>query len=209
MAEHTIITIARQFGSGGREVARKVAEELQIGFYDRELIALAAKESGLSEHLFDGMEEKPTNSFLYSLAMGIQSANGSYYRYGDMLSSDGLFRIQSQVIRDLAEEGPCVIVGRCSDYILREQPKVVHVFIHAEPAWRIRRIMELHQISEKEAEKRVAKTDKRRSSFYNFYTNQVWGNVNHYNLAIDTSKVSLDDAARLVVDYTKMAAKEK
>ena len=119
MAEHLIVTIARQFGSDGRAVGKKVADLLGISFYDKELIAIAAKESGLSENLFEGIDEKPTNSLLYSLVMGIQSGRGTYYRYGDVLNSDGIFRIQSQVIQEIAEKESCVIVGRCSDYILR------------------------------------------------------------------------------------------
>ncbi|MBO5364057.1 MAG: cytidylate kinase-like family protein [Clostridia bacterium] len=200
MAENMIITIGRQFGSGGREVAKKVAEKLGIGFYDKELIALAAKESGLSEELFEGIEDMSSNSLLYSLVMGIQSGNGTYYRYGDVFNSDGLFRVQSQVIRNLAEKGPCVIVGRCADYILREQPNLMNVFVHADIAWRTKRIRELHTMEEKEATATIKKTDKRRGSFYNFYTNQVWGNVNNYHLSLDTSKVGIDGAAQLIVE---------
>lgn len=180
-----------------------------IDFYDKELIAIAAKESGLSETLFEGIEEKPTNSLLYSLVMGIQSGRGTYYRYGDVLNSDGIFRIQSQVIRNLAEEKSCVIVGRCSDYILREQEKLVNVFIHADDEWRIKRVMDLYDMKEKEAENTITKTDKRRSSFYNFYTNKVWGNVNNYQISIDTSKVTLDQAAELIVSYSNMAFGDK
>ena len=204
MAEKMIITIGRQFGSGGRQVAKKVAEMLDINFYDKELIALAAKESGLSEELFEGIEDMSSNSLLYSLVMGIQSGNGSYYRYGDVFNSDGLFRVQSQVIRDLAEKGSCVVVGRCADYILREQPNLLNVFIHAETECRIKRICDLHNVSEKEAAATIKKTDKRRGSFYNFYTSQTWGNVNNYHLAVNTSKLGIDGAAQLIVDATKI-----
>ncbi len=205
MAGNTIITIARQFGSGGREVAKKVAEKMGIAFYDKELIGLAAKESGLSEAMFDGIEEKATSSLLYSLVMGIQSSNGAYYRYGDTLNADGLFRIQSQVIRNLAEKGSCVIVGRCSDDVLREHPRLVNVFVHADAPWRVKRIMEVYNLKERDAENMMNKTDKRRASFYNFYTSRVWGNVGNYHLSIDTSKITLDQAADLIVDYAKMA----
>ncbi len=204
MAESTIITIGRQFGSGGREVAKQVAEKLGIGFYDKELIALAAKESGLSEELFEGIEDMSSNSLLYSLVMGIQSGNGAYYRYGDVFNSDGLFRVQSQVIRNLAEKGSCVIVGRCADYILREQPNLMNVFVHAGNAWRTKRIQELHNLEEKEATALIKKTDKRRGSFYNFYTSQTWGNVNNYHLAVDTSKIGIEGAAQLIVDCANL-----
>ncbi|MBE5040351.1 cytidylate kinase-like family protein [Ructibacterium gallinarum] len=208
MSQNKIITIARQFGSGGRDVAKKVSELMGTAFYDKELIAIAAKESGLSETLFDGIEEKPTNSLLYSLVMGIQSGRGTYYRYGDVLNSDGIFRIQSQVIRNLAEEHSCVIVGRCSDYILREQKRLVNVFVHADLEWRVRRVMELYQMKEKEAENLITKTDKRRSSFYNFYTNKVWGNADNYHISLDTSKISIDQTAELIVSYANMAMGE-
>ncbi len=204
MAEKMVITVGRQFGSGGREVARKVAEMLGISFYDKELIALAAKESGLSEELFEGIEDMSSNSLLYSLVMGIQSGNGSYYRYGDVFNSDGLFRVQSQVIRGLAEKGSCVVVGRCADYILREQPNLMNVFVHAEQDCRIKRVCELHNLSEKEAAATIKKTDKRRGSFYNFYTSQTWGNVNNYHLSVNTSKLGIEGAAQLIVDATKI-----
>lgn len=204
MAEHLIVTIARQFGSDGRAVGKKVADLLGISFYDKELIAIAAKESGLSENLFEGIDEKPTNSLLYSLVMGIQSGRGTYYRYGDVLNSDGIFRIQSQVIQEIAEKESCVIVGRCSDYILREEKKLINVFLHAPEEKRIERIMEIYNIKEREAENMMRKTDKRRGGFYNFYTNQVWGQVDNYDIALDTSKIGLEHAAEMIVDYAKM-----
>ena len=209
MNQNIIITIGRQFGSGGREVAKTIAEKLNIDFFDKELIALAAKESGLSESLFDGIDEKPTNSLLYSLVMGIQSGRGTYYRYGDVLNSDGLFRIQSQTIRNLAEKTPCVIVGRCADYVLRDQPKLVKVFVHADMESRIKRVMEVYEVNEKDAKNMITKTDKRRSSFYNFYTNNEWGAVDNYNLAVDTTKIGIDAAATLVADYVKLAFNEE
>lgn len=205
MGQNTVITIARQYGSGGREVAQKISELMGIKFYDKELIARAAKESGLSEFLFEGIDEKPTNSILYSLVMGMQSGSGGYYHYNDMLNNDYIFRIQSQVIRNVAEEDSCIIVGRCADYILREEPRLVNVFIHADKQWRIKRIMERQNMTEKEATAAINKTDKRRSSFYNFYTNKVWGNVDNYNISIDTSLVGVDGAAQLIVDYAKIA----
>ena len=200
----TIITFAREFGSGGHEVAKKVSEICDFSFYDKELIALAAKESGLSENLFDGLDEKPTNSLLYSLVMGLQSGNSSYCRYGDITSADSVFRIQSQVIRELAAEGSCVIVGRCADYVLREQPRLINVFVHADLDFRIERIMKKFDMKEKVAQDYIVKTDKKRSSFYNFYTNKMWGSVDNYDISIDTSKIGTDNAAKLIADYVNM-----
>lgn len=200
----TIITFAREFGSGGHEVAKKVSEICDFSFYDKELIALAAKESGLSENLFDGLDEKPTNSLLYSLVMGLQSGNSSYCRYGDITSADSVFRIQSQVIRELAAKGSCVIVGRCADYVLREQPRLINVFVHADLDFRIERIMKKFDMKEKVAQDYIVKTDKKRSSFYNFYTNKMWGSVDNYDISIDTSKIGTDNAAKLIADYVNM-----
>lgn len=203
MAEKYVLTFARQFGSGGHEVAKTTAEILGIPFYDKELIAIAAKESGLSEHLFDGLDEKPTNSFLYSLVMGVQSGASTYCRYGDVTGSDNIFRIQAQVIRQIADKGPCVIVGRCADYILRDYENLVSVFVHADMEQRTARIMKRYNLKEKNAEDYINKTDKRRNSFYNFYTNRIWGSVENYNLAIDTAQVGIKNAAEIIADYVK------
>ncbi len=203
MAEKYVITFARQFGSGGHEVAKTTAEILGIPFYDKELIAIAAKESGLSEHLFDGLDEKPTNSFLYSLVMGVQSGASTYCRYGDVTGSDNIFRIQAQVIRQIADKESCVIVGRCADYILQEYENLVSVFVHANIEQRIERIMKRYDLKEKNAEDYINKTDKRRNSFYNFYTNRVWGSVDNYNLAIDTAQIGIKNAAEIIAEYVK------
>ena len=203
MAEKYVITFARQFGSGGHEVAKTTAKMLGIPFYDKELIAIAAKESGLSEHLFDGLDEKPTNSFLYSLVMGVQSGASTYCRYGDVTGSDNIFRIQAQVIRQIADKEPCVIVGRCADYILQEYENLVSVFVHANIEQRIERIMKRYDLKEKNAEDYINKTDKRRNSFYNFYTNRVWGSVDNYNLAIDTAQIGIKNAAEIIAEYVK------
>ena len=203
MSDKIILTFARQFGSGGHEVAEKVAKLLNIGFYDKELIAIAAKESGLSEHLFDGLEEKPTNSLLYSLVMGLQSGSSTYCRYGDVTGSDNIFRIQSQVIRSIAEKESCVIVGRCSDYVLRNEENLVSVFVRAGIDFITERIMKSCDMKEKSALDYILKTDKRRSSFYNFYTNRIWGSVDNYDISVNTERVDTDGAAQVIVDYVK------
>lgn len=203
MGQKIILTVARQFGSGGHDVAKKVSELLDIPFYDKELIGIAAKESGLSENLFDGLEEKPTTSLLYSLVMGMQAGGAAYWRYGDMTSADNVFRIQSQVIRSVAEKDSCVVVGRCADYILRKEENTINVFIHADIDYRTKRIMEKYDMKEKAALDYINKTDKRRASFYNFYTNKIWGSVDNYDLSVATDKIGIDNAAQLIVDYIK------
>lgn len=198
-----IVTIGRQFGSGGRKIAKKVADMLEVEFFDKNLIALAANESGLSENLFEGIDEKPTNSLLYSLVMGLQSNRGNFYRYNDMLNSDAIFRIQSQVIQDLAKDKSCVIVGRCSDYVLRENENLVNVFIHADTDFRVERVMDIYNLSEKEALDTMKKTDKKRSNYYNFYTNSEWGNVENYHISIDSSSLGIDSTARIICDFVR------
>ena len=127
----TVITLGRQLGSNGKLIGKALAEKLGYKFYDKDLIARVAKESGLSENLFDEMNEKPTTSLLYSLVMGVQSSKGLYYQYNDMLNGDSLFRLQADVIKKIADEGPCIIVGRCADYILRNNPNLIKLFLCA------------------------------------------------------------------------------
>ncbi len=210
ISDNFTLTLGRQFGSGGRKIARKVADMLGIEFYDKNLIAIAAKESGLSENLFDGIDEKPTNSLLYSLVMGLQSdRSSSFYRYGDILNSDTIFRIQSQVIEDLVSDKSCVVVGRCSDYVLRNKKNVLNIFIHADEEFKLERVMRIYKQNEKEALETMKKTDKKRSNYYNFYTNQEWGNALNYHLSLNSAALGIDDSAKLICDFVKMKFSDK
>lgn len=197
----SIITLGRQLGSNGKIIGKTLAEQLGISFYDKALIAKAAKESGLSESLFDGLDEKPTHSLLYSLVMGIQSSKGLYYQYNDMLNGDNVFKIQADVIKNISDEGPCIIVGRCADYILRKNPYLVKLFLYADSETRIKNLMSRDGMSEKEAASAVNKADKRRSNFYNFYTNNTWGDVNNYDLCLNTGTLSIDECVKTLADY--------
>lgn len=201
MENNYVITIGRQFGSGGRRIAKQVADILGIEFYDKNLIALSAKESGLSENLFDGIDEKPTNSLLYSLVMGLQTSRGSLYN--DVLNSDAIFKIQSDVIRDLVKDKPCVIVGRCSDYILRDKSNIVNIFIHADEEFKLNRVEKIYKKNEKEAMDMIKKTDKKRANYYNFYTNLEWGNVTNYDISINSAFLGIDETAEFLCDFVK------
>ena len=201
LAKKYVITIGRQFGSGGRKIGRKLADLLGIDFYDKGLIAIAAKESGLSENLFDGIDEKPTNSLLYSLVMGLQSDRHGLYHSGEILNSDTVFRIQSQVIENLAIERSCVIVGRCADYVLRDFPGVINIFIHASEEFKLERVMRIYKQKEKEALELMRKTDKKRANYYNFYTNREWGGVKSYHITIDSSVLGIDGSAKILSDF--------
>lgn len=199
-----IITIGRQLGSGGKLIGKLVAEKLGYKFYDKDVLAEIAKSTGLSSNLFEGIDDKPTNSFLYALVMGVQSGKGLYYQYNDVLNGDNLFKIQSDLIKDLASKDDCVFVGRCADYILRKSENLTKIFCYADTSFRIKTIIDRNGVSEKEASSAVSKADKRRSNYYNFYTNQTWGNMENYDLAINTATLSREDATELILKYIEM-----
>ncbi len=199
----TVITLGRQLGSNGKIIGKALAEKLGYKFYDKELLARVAKESGLSESFFEEMDEKPTNSLLYSLVMGVQSGHGIYYPHNDMLNGDNLFKIQADLIKTIASEGPCIIVGRCADYILRDNPYLIKLFLYAPKEERVKTLMERDSVSEKEARSAINKADKRRSNYYNFYTNGSWGNVNNYDVCIDTGKLSKEAGVDFLYSYIK------
>lgn len=195
MAQHMIYTIGRQFGSGGREIGKKLAEELGIGFYDKELLTLAAKESGLSEELFVNNDEKPTNSLLYALAMG------SYQQ--QMPLNHKIFMAQFDAIRNIARKEPCVIVGRCADYALQDMKNSVHVFVTASMEARLARITKLYDVPEKHAKGTIARADRQRANYYNFYTNKGWNDCTSYELCIDSSMTGIDGAVKIIREYAK------
>ena len=193
-----VITIARQFGSGGHEVGEKVAQKLNLPFYDKALIAMAAKKSGLSEEVFADADERASSSLLYSLVMGSYTSVAN-----TMPINDKLFVLQSDIIKKAAKEGPCVIIGRCADYILREHENCLNVFVHADKAARIKRIVGLGHCEEKKAPDFVTKKDKQRANYYNFYSNNRWDDLLNYDLTIDTSRFSVDMAVDLIIDAAK------
>lgn len=197
----TVVTIGRQLGSNGKVIGKALAERLGFTFYDKDKIAQVAKESGLSENLFEGIDEKPTNSLLYALVMGVQSGKGLYYQYNDVLNGDNIFKLQSDVIKGIAKNGSCIIVGRCADYILRKDPGLVTLFLYADPDLRAKTLMERDGMSEKDAYNAINKADKRRSNYYNFYTNNTWGDVNNYNLCLDTGSLSIDGCVDILQRY--------
>ena len=181
----SIITIGREYGSGGRQIGQEVAKYFGIKCYDKELLEHAANESGICKELFENHDEKPTNSFLYSFV--------------DMPISHKVFLAQFDAIKKLASEGPCVMVGRCADYALSEYKDCFSVFVHADTDWRINRLSQKHNKTAKEAKDMINKTDKSRSSYYNYYTNKKWGAASSYNLCVDSSKLGIDGAAKAII----------
>lgn len=203
MDNNIIITIGRQYGSAGKEIGMKVAEKLGVKCYDRELLELAAKNSGLCQELFENHDEKPTNSFLYSLVMDTYSLGYTTSSYMDMPMNHKIFLAQFDTIKKIAEEGSCVIVGRCADYALEEYTNCCNVFISADIETRTKRIAKLYDLSNEKAMETILKTDKRRASYYNYYSNKKWGDARSYHLCIDSSQIGIEGSVELIIDFTK------
>lgn len=193
-----VITIGRQFGSGGRQIGKKLAEELGIGYYDKEILNVAAKESGLCQTLFENHDEKPTGSFLYSLVMDTYSMGYNSGAYLDMPLNHKVFLAQFDAIKKLAERESCVIVGRCADYALEEFDNVFHVFIHADKDYRVKNVMKYDSVSEAKAKDIVNKNDKQRASYYNYYTSKKWGDANSYDLCLNSALLGIDGCVELI-----------
>lgn len=198
---NTIITIGRQFGSGGREIGELVAKSYGIPFYDKELLTRAAKESGFCEEMLHNHDERPTNSFLYNLVMDTYSFGYNSGSYSEMPISHKVFLAQFDTIKKIAEEGPCVIVGRCADYALADFDNVVNLFIFGEEKEKIKRISERHSLNEKQARDMMIKKDKQRQSYYNYYSSKKWGRSDSYDLCINSSKLSVEGCVNLVKQY--------
>ena len=205
MSDNIVITIARQYGSGGREIGEKVAEALGIKHYDENLITLAAREGNLDETVASKADESAANSLLYTLALG-SNFFGSAMNFGYKPPlNDKLFLLQSDVIRRAAEEGSCVIIGRCADYVLRDHPKRLSVFVYGDLPHRKARVMERHEgLTEAQAIDLINKTDRRRSSYYNFYTGNKWGKYDNYHLAVNSSLLGIDKTAEMIADAAKL-----
>lgn len=201
MSDNLIITIGRECGSGGRHIGQKLAEELGIKCYDKELLNLAAKNSGLCRELFETHDEKPTSSFLYSLIMDTYSLGHTNSAYMDMPINHKIFLAQFDSIKKLASEESCVIIGRCADYALADFPGVSSVFITADEEVKIRTLMERHQVTESQARDVMIKTDKKRASYYNYYSSKRWGDSKSYDLCLNSSKVGMDGAVRTIKDF--------
>ncbi|MCD8026105.1 MAG: cytidylate kinase-like family protein [Clostridiales bacterium] len=201
MSCSSIITITRQFGSGGREIGRQLAEKLEIPFYDKELISLAAKKSGVSPEVFENVDETATNSLMYSLSMGLYNYGNGFSSMGDLPVNDRLYILQHKIIKELAEEGPMVIVGRCADYVLQDKPNLVKVFIYADIDSRVKRAVERQEIDPARAKQAVTKADKSRANYYSFYSGKKWGLPDNYDLCINSTSLTTEQAAQIIIDY--------
>ena len=204
MSKKIIITVARQYGSGGREIGEKVAKKLGITLYDKQLITEAATKGNLDENVSKLADESAANSLLYTLAMG-SNVLGTTMHFGyKMPLNDKLFILQSEVIKEKAKEDSCVIIGRCGDYVLRDEENVLRIFVYGDLDHRATRIQQRHpELKSSQIVDVITKTDKRRSSYYNFYTGNKWGKYDNYDIAINSSTLGIDGAAEIIVACVK------
>lgn len=204
---NTIITIGRQFGSGGREIGYMVADKLGIKLYDKEMLQRAALDSGICEELFESHDEKPSNSFLYSLVMDTYSMGYSGSTYNDMPINHKIFLAQFDAIKKIANEGPCILVGRCADYALEGYPNLLSVFIHADLDARIKRIAKKYDLTDAKAKDLIIKTNKKRASYYNYYTDKRWGDADSYDVCLDSSVLGLEGTAEAIIKLIEVKEK--
>ena len=204
--EKRIITISREFGSGGRTIGRMVAEKLGIPFYDKELVDQIALESGFAPKFVEEHGEHAPGKTLFAYAFAPQGIPGVM---NGMSTADFLWHIQCSVILQLAEKGPCVIVGRNADYILKDREDTIHAFIHADMAYRADRIVRLYGESEKSPEARLNEKDKRRHVNYQHYTGRVWGTAQNYDLCLNSGTVGIEECADIIVDMVLRSRESK
>lgn len=204
MGFDTVVAIGRQYGSGGREIGELLSEMMGVKFYDRELIALAAERSGVSRDVYSHIDETATNSLLYALSTGAYTFSSHFTSVSDLPLNDKLYILQTNLIQDIVKQnGACVIVGRCADYILKDEPRCLKVFIRAPLKDRIERIMAKEGLSAAAAESRIIKTDKKRANYYNFYTNQEWGDINNYDICVNSSLLGKEETASMLFELIK------
>ncbi len=202
MDKKIIINIGRQLGSGGHDIGRMLAMDFNAKYYDRELLNLAAKESGFSEEFFERNDEK--KGFLRSfLHLPYNTGGGSTNFYQNNFSQEGLFKFQSDAMRKAAQESSCVFLGRCADYVLRDYPDVVNVFVTASLDFRIMKIVNKHNISSEEAQKLIEQGEKSRAEYYNYYTGKQWGHATSYDLCIDSSVLGLVETEKFIAAYVR------
>lgn len=197
-----VINIGRQLGSGGKEIGEKLAARLGVDFYDKELINLASEESGLCKEFFEKADEKASQGIIGGLfGMRFPFISEGAIPCTNCLSNDALFKIQSDVIRHLAANKSCVFVGRCADYILREHPRCVNIFISSSREDRIARLCRIHSITQEEAEGKMNKADKKRSEYYNYYSYKAWGAAATYHLCIDSSVLGIEGTVGFLQEF--------
>lgn len=199
----TVITIGRQFGSGGHEIGERVAEYFGIKCYDKELLSRVAKDSGFCEEMIKSHDERPTNSFLYNLVMDTYSFGYNASSFVDMPISHKVFLAQFDTIKQIASEGPCVIVGRCADYALSEFDNCINFFIYADEEAKVKRLVDKYEISEEKALDLMQKKDKQRQSYYNYYSDKKWGRADTYDFCLNSAKLGIEGTVKLITQIVE------
>ena len=208
MKDKFVINIGRPLGSGGKAVGEAVAARLGIGVYDKQLINLAAEQSGICPEIFEKADEKESRNLFATFIGYLRSPFvGSEYSGSNVLSSDALFKIQSDVIRDIASRESCIFVGRCADYILRDHPRAVNVFVTGAPEDRVRRLCEQENVTPEEAEAQMERTDARRASYYDYFSSGKWGEAATYHLCIDSSVLGIEGTADFIREFAERKLK--
>lgn len=202
--DNIVITIARQYGSGGKTVGQMLAKELGIPFYSRDILRLASEDSGISEGLFGEADEKLKNNPLLRLTKNVYDGDLIPPESGEFVSDKNLFNYQAKIIKQLAETQSCVIVGRCADYVLKDYPNVMSVFVHADEQFCFDRAMERNSMSPREMKKFIAKVDKYRGDYYRYYTGQNWTDARNYDLCLDCGKLGFDKCMEEILAYRKV-----
>lgn len=201
MKEKIVVTIARQYGSGGRTIGKMLAEKLGIHFYDKELMKLASDESGINEALFVNADEKIKSTSLFRIAHNAYNGELIPPESDDFISTQNLFNYQAKIIKGLAEEESCVIVGRCADFILKDYDNVLSVFIHAPHEYCMEQAAGKHSMPSKELERFIIKTDKHRADYYKYYTGREWSDARNYDLCLNSSKLGYDRCVEEIISY--------
>jgi hypothetical protein len=199
-----VITIARGYGSGGRTIGKMLSEELGIPYYDRDLLRFASDDSGINEQLFAKADEKLKKSLLFKIAKNIYRGELIPPDGDDFVSNDNLFNYQAKIIKELAETETCIIIGRCADFILKDHPNVVRLFVHAPLQDCINTLVDMTGKSEKEVEKQILDIDKHRAEYYKYYTGREWENAKHYDLCLNSSKLGFDKCVEIVKSYLEI-----
>ncbi|MDE7251521.1 MAG: cytidylate kinase-like family protein [Acetatifactor sp.] len=205
MQKNIVITIARQYGSGGRTVGEMLANRLNIHYYDKELMKLASEDSGISEALFNNADENVKNtSLLYRIVKNVYSGELIPPESDEFTSNDNLFNYQAKIIRQLAQEESCVIMGRCADYVLKDYDNILSVFVHAPHDFCMEQAAKKHSMNERELERFVAKTDRDRAEYYKYHTGREWTDARNYDLCLDSSKLGYERCVDEIIAYMKV-----
>ncbi len=202
--DNVVITIARQYGSGGKTIGEMLADRIGVHFYNKELMKLASEDSGISEALFVNADEKVKNTRLFKIAQNVYSGELIPPESDDFTSTDNLFNYQAKIIRKLAEEESCVIVGRCADFVLKDYDNVLSVFVHAPHDFCMEQAAKKHSMSARELDKFIQKTDKHRAEYYKYHTGREWTDARNYDLCLDSSKLGFERCVEEIIAYMKV-----